>query len=191
MKTCKIILLGIMLFASLSCRLFSPETQTREATTYENDAFSFTIPAGWGTMLSGGDYYDLNVEKIVTVYDTPVGIGDLHLVIWSKAFFTVASAPLDAGTDLESRFAQTYGQFENLWDTYKTDVKKQAFEYGTLSGQEIYYSFPYGEAWYQFHDIWLEQDGLLYVLSSRTNANEFENYKGFFDQIIDSFCFKE
>ena len=132
--------------------------------------------------LFGGKYYDLGVEQVVTIYDNP------RIMFWSKAFFTVATAPLDG--DLETRFTQTYENIE-LWNTPTMDVKSQPFEEGTLSGLEIFYMHPYGEGFYEFHDIWLEKDGVVYVLSFSTKKNEFENYTVVFDQILDSFRFKE
>lgn len=174
MKISKIILVGVLILATLSCVLFSYKG---EESIYENEVFSFTIPAGWGMGLYGGEYYDLGVEKIVEVYDPP---------ILPTAFFTVATSPLDGGTDLETRFTQTYEEFE-IWNA----SNMQAFKHDTLSGLEIFYDHPNGEWFYMFHDIWLEKDGLIYVLSFSTPRDQFENYTDIFEQILDGFRFKE
>ena len=181
MKDWKIILIGVLVLATLSCRFLSPDTRTDEESIYENDAFSFTIPADWKMALFGGDYYDLNVEKVVTIYDNPI-------MFWSKAFFTVATSPLDG--ELETRFVQTYEGIE-LWDPLSIDVKSQAYKQGALSGLEFSYTFAYGEGVYNFHDIWVEKGGFVYVLSFRTRQGEFNNYTDIFEEILDSFRFKE
>jgi Phr family secreted Rap phosphatase inhibitor len=181
LKKCKFILMGVLILATLSCSIFSSDKINEEQRVYENDAFSFTIPSGWEMALFGGDFYDLNVEMVVTVYENPI-------MFWSKALFTVASSPLDG--DLETRFTQTYENVE-LYDTPTMEVKTQGFEKGVLSGLEIFYSHQYGEKIYSFHDIWLEEDGYVFVLSFYTRPSEFNNYTVVFDQILESFRFKE
>ncbi len=181
MKKCKFILMGAFILATLSCSLLSPDKKNEEQGVFENDAFRFTIPAGWGMALYGGDYNDLNVETVVTVYDNPI-------MFWSKALFTVATSPLDG--DLLTHFRQTYENIE-LQNTPTIEGKSQAFERGALSGLEIFYTYPYGEKIYSYHDIWLEKDGFVYVLSFSTWPSEFKNYTEEFDCILDSFQFKE
>jgi hypothetical protein len=178
-KELKIPLLGVLLVTAMACSIFSPGTQTEEESTYENEDFSVTIPAGWGMMLFGGEYYDLGMEMIVTIHDNPIAI-------WSKIYFTVASSPLEAGDDLESRFTQTYELVSPM-----EEVSRQAFEREPYSGFEILYAFPYGEGWWKFHDIWLENDEVIYMLSFRTRANDSEDYSAIFEQIMNSFRFKE
>lgn len=195
MKGRKIIQFGILLVTSLACRFLTLEAKATETPvistgtrTYENEIFSFTIPAGWGTMEEvwerpmppEKDYYGLGLQEIITIqYPPDQGQG--------TGFFTVASSPLAGGEDLESRFTQAY----ELASPAIENVSKQLFERGTLSGHEITYKRPWGEPWWQFRDIWLEKDGLIYVLSFHTHINGFENYASVFDQILDNFRFKQ
>jgi hypothetical protein len=191
MKERKIILIGILLVTTLACRIVTPEPKepiSTEARTYENEIFSFTIPAGWqtneeiweSTITPGTDYLGLGVEEIISIQYPP------HQGRFGGCL-TVASSSLASGEDLESRFTQTY---EYIIPEMK-NVSKQLFERGTLSGLEITYQRPVGEPWWQFHDIWLEKDGSIYVLSFHTLTNGFEDYAAIFDQILDSFQFKE
>ena len=190
MKERKLILLGILLVTSLACSFLTPETKvtvTTEARTYENENFSFTIPADWQTneeiwaitITPGTSYLGLGVQEIISIQNPPYQrqVGGI---------FTVAASSLASGEDLELRFTQTYDYILPV-----INVPAKSFEHGLLSGFEISYQRPIGEPWWQFHDIWLEKDGMIYVLSFYTLKNGFENYAAIFDQILDSFQFKE
>jgi len=155
--------------------------------TYEHEAFTFTIPAGWQTMeeafgrsASLGEYYGLGVQMLVMI-QYPAGRGK------GKAFFAVASSPLTEGQDLETRFTQTY---QTAFPEPK-DVSTRRFEEGELSGYEITYKRPWGEYWWQFCDIWLEKDGAIYVLSFHALPESFATYSDTFEQILKSFQFKD
>jgi hypothetical protein len=171
-------LIPVLLFTTLACSLFSRGTQT-EKETFENEVFSFTIPAGWHYDLFGGGYYDLGVDELVTTYDDPIRIR-------GKAIFTVASAPLEGGIDLETRFTQTYEQINPI-----RDVTTAMFENAVMSGYEISYERPWGEPWWAFHDIWVEREGIVYVLSFRTSPGNLETLDEYFEEILDSFRFIE
>ena len=190
MKEQKLILLGILLVTSLACSFLTPETKSTistEARTYENENFSFTIPADWQTneeiwaktITPGTDYNGLGVQEIISIQNPP----------YQKHFggnLTVASSLLANGEDFESHVTQAY-----VYILPGNNVPIRSFEHGPLSGFEISYQRPIGEPWLQFHDIWLERDGMIYLLSFYTLENGFENYAATFDQILDSFQFKE
>lgn len=175
-------LFGFLLVSSLACRLTSTK-----ARTFENETVSFTIPAGWQTReeiwgqaaATGQEYKGLGVQELVMIqYPPDQGKG--------RVFFVVASSPLAEGQDLESRFTQAYQmavpEIEN--------ASQQLFERGELAGYEITYKRPWGEPWWQFRDVWLEKDGVIYVLSFYASPNSFESYTDTFDQILESFRFK-
>jgi hypothetical protein len=175
--------LGFLLAISLTCQL----TPTKER-SFENENLAFTIPAGWQTMdeiwdrpaTPGRDYYALGLGEIVMIqYPPERGKG--------KVFFAVASSPLADGQDLESRFTQAY----QVTTPEIEDASKQAFELGGYSGYEIIYKRPWGEPWWQFRDIWLEKDGVIYVLSFHAPPNSLETYSDTFNQILESFRFKD
>lgn len=159
-----------------------------KARTFENDTFSFTIPARWKTIeevwnrpdSSGQEYYGLGVQELVTIQYPPIqGKGE--------AFFAVASSQLQDGQDLESRFNQAY----RLAIPEIRDAVQQSFERGDLSGYEITYNRPWGEPWWKFRDIWLEKNNVIYVLSFHASPYSFENYNDIFEQILESFQFKD
>ncbi len=158
-----------------------------QSRTFENENFSFTIPADWKTFeeiwnrpgVSGREYYGLGVQELVTIQHPPMqGKG--------KAFFAVASSRLQDGQDLESRFNQAY----QLATPEIRDAVKQSFKQGDLSGYEITYSRPWGEGWWKFHDIWLERNREIYVLSLHASPDSFESYSDVLEQILESFKFK-
>jgi hypothetical protein len=177
------ITLGCILVIFLACCRARPE-----ARTFEHESFSFTIPDGWQTMAeiwnrpasSDEDHYGLGVQRIVMIqYPPKKGQG--------KAFFAVASSQLADGQDLESLF-------EHAYQTASPEIENastQPFKLGDLSGYEITYKRPWGEPWWQFRDIWLEKDGVIYVLSFHAPPSSFENYTDTFGKILESFQFKD
>ena len=194
----KMIFASLLLFTSLACRfLFSnweePPTiissPFESPRPFENEKFSFTIPAGWQTMEelwgqsqeSQKDYYALGVEEIIMITNARVEADGTY-----SSFFAIASSPLAGGTDLDARFHQTY---DPLIPDLR-EVSQQKFESGALSGLEITYQRPWGEPWWQFHDLWLEKDAVIYVLSFHASPNDFEQHQDDFDLILNSFKFK-
>lgn len=156
-----------------------PPTSSKE-TVFETDAFRFTVPAGWGITQNGRDYYNLGLTKVVMIHD--------HARLTdSGAFFAVATSPLAGGVGLEERFTQAYqAPVPEI-----VEISRQPFERGGLSGYEILYKRPWGEPWWQFHDIWLEKDAVIYVLSFHASPFSFEKYAAINEQIVDSFSFKD
>jgi hypothetical protein len=189
--------LGALLAASLACQTLSPATETQEQQnpsvstsprSYETETFRFTIPEGWQTMEelwerprpTNRDYYHLGVIEIITITSVQVQGA-------SGAFFAVASSPLAGGAGLEERFESAYAEHKTEIQT----VSQQPFERNELIGYEITYKRPWGEPWWMFRDIWLEKDSVIYVLSLHVAPASFENYIEVFEEIVDSFEFKE
>jgi len=177
------ILSVLLLMVSLAC-----VGKSTKARTFDNEDFSFTIPAGWKTMqevwgdkaAEGQEYKSLGVYEIVTIQYPPYkGKGNI--------FFTVATSPLLEGQTLASRFDEAYA--DPLPEI--RNASQQAFEQGGFSGYEIIYERPWGEPWWKFRDIWLERDGMIYVLSFHCSAGSFDSNADTFNQIVESFQFKE
>lgn len=178
----KILISGFLLVICLSCNLFPTKERT-----YENEVVRFTIPAGWKTSdeiwnLSPStqkyEYHGLGVQEIVTVQYPPKR-GK------STVFFAVASSPLEEGEDLKSRFTQAY---QNAIPEIEDEVQ-QSIEQNGLSGYEMVYKRPWGEPWWKFRDIWLEKDGMIYVLSFHASPDSFDGYADTFNAILESFQF--
>jgi hypothetical protein len=183
MKSRQWIVFGVLLAVTVSCR-----SVAKEARAYELDSFSFTIPAGWQTheevwgspMAEDADFYRLGVSTAATIqYPPEKGKGN--------AFFSVATSPLGEGEDLESRFNLAY---QNPVPEIE-EVSQQEFDLGELTGFEITYKRPWGEPWWRFQDVWLEKDGVVYVLSFHTAPTRWETYTETLTQILDSFSFKD
>jgi hypothetical protein len=175
MKKQTLFLCGFLLMMILGCRLSTPKE-----TVFETETFRFTVPAGWGITQSGRDYYGLGLTQVVMIHD--------HARLTdSSAFFAVATSPLAGGAGLEERFTQAYQSAV----PEIIEVSRQPFERGGLSGYEIIYKRPWGEPWWQFRDIWLEKDAVIYVLSFHASPFSFEKYTAINDQIVDSFSFKD
>jgi hypothetical protein len=198
MNARKLVIASLLLITSLACRYLIPNSEEpptiisppfESPLLFENEKFSFTIPAGWQTMeelwgqsqQTGRDYYALGVEEIIMITSAREQADGPY-----SAYFAVASSPLAGGTDLETRFHQTY---DPLLPELR-EVSQQKFDNGTLSGFEITYQRPWGEPWWQFHDVWIEKDAVIYVLSLHASPNNFEQHRDDFDLIVNSFNFK-
>ncbi len=198
MDTRKLFGASLLLITSLSCRFLIPNWEEpptlisspfEPSRPFENDKFSFTIPSGWQTMEelwgqyqeSGKDYYALGVEEIIMITNAQVQADGTY-----SAYFAVASSPLAGGTDLETRFNQTY---DPLIPGLR-EVSQQKFDNGALSGLEITYQRPWGEPWWQFRDIWVEKDAVIYVLSFHAAPEDFKQHRADFELILNDFNFK-
>ena len=194
----KLIVASLLLLTSLACRFLFPNWEEpptiisppfESPHPFENEKFSFTLPAGWQTMEElwqqpqdpEKDYYALGVEEMIMITSARLQVDGLY-----SAYFAVASSPLAGGTDLDTRFHQTY---DPLIPELR-EVSQQKFDNGTLSGLEIAYQRPWGEPWWQFNDIWMEKDGVIYVLSFHATPNDFKQHQDDFDLILNSFKFK-
>jgi hypothetical protein len=182
----KLIIASLLLITSLACRLLFPNESSR---LFGNEKFSFTIPAGWQTMEElwkqpqnpERDYYALGVEEIIMITSARVQADGPYSI-----YFAIASSPLAGGTDLETRFHQTYDPII----PELRGVTQQKFDNGTLSGLEITYQRPWGEPWWQFRDLWVEKDAVIYVLSFHAAPEDFKQHQDDFDLILNSFNFK-
>ena len=189
---------SLLLFTSLACRFLIPNWEEpptiisppfESPLLFENEKFTFTIPAGWQTMeeLWGKqhepekDYYALGVEEIIMITSARLQADGPY-----SAYFAVASSPLAGGIDLEARFHQTY---DPLLPELR-EVSQQKFDNGTLSGLEITYQRPWGEPWWQFYDVWVEKDAVIYVLSFHAAPNDFKQHQDDIDLILNSFSFR-
>lgn len=198
MKPRKLTVASLLLLTSLACLFLFPNWEEpptiisppfESPRPFENEKFSFTIPTGWQTMeelwqqpqQTGRDYYALGVEEIIMITSAREKADGPY-----SAYFAIASSPLAGGTDLDTRFHQTY---DPLIPELR-EVSQQKFDNDTLSGLEIAYQRPWGEPWWQFNDIWMEKDGVIYVLSFHATPNDFKQHQDDFDLILNSFKFK-
>lgn len=198
MSARKLLIASLLLITSLACRFLFPNWEDpptilppllESSCQFENEQFSFTIPAGWQTMEElwdlpqeiGRDYYGLGVGEIIMITNAKVQADGTY-----STYFAVASSPLAGGTDLDTRFHQTY---DPLIPDLR-EVSQQKFDSGALSGLEITYQRPWGEPWWQFRDIWIERNAVIYVLSFHGSPNDFETYKDDFELILQSFNFR-
>ena len=127
----------------------------------------------------GGEYYDLGVEEIVMVTSA-------HKPGESGVYFAVASAPLPAGSDLETVFHQTYA---GIADELR-DVSEGTTNVGDQPAYTITYQRPWGEPWWQFQDVWLEKDGTIYLLSLHAAPGKFQESADELEAILDQFVLK-
>ncbi|MBI5354348.1 MAG: hypothetical protein HZB50_17040 [Chloroflexi bacterium] len=189
---------SLLLITGLACRYLIPNWEEpptivsppfESPLLFENENFSFTIPAKWQTMeqlwgqqqVPDENYYALGVKEIIMITSAREQADGTY-----STYFAVASSPLAGGIDLETRFRQTYDPL--LPDL--REASQQKFDNGALSGFEITYQRAWGEPWWQFHDIWVEKDAVIYVLSFHAAPNDFERHQTDFDLILDSFNLK-
>lgn len=154
---------------------------------YETDEFTFAIPDNWKTMqqvwgddaVSGQEYKDLGVNEIITI-QYPDGKGK------GKVFFTVASAQLEPGENLETFISSVYQSTSPEIE----EASQSNYDNGDLTGYEWVYKRPWGEPYWKFRDVWLEKDGSIYLLSFRSSPNSFDSNMELSNTILKSFQLK-
>jgi TolB protein len=183
MKKAAVLLLTVMvLILSIACSLTAADTQNTPTPTpasgksdFENEVYAFSLPTGWKWKISSGDYFDLEVEQQVSAQSQSK----------PTAIFTVAAVALAEGETLQTRFDLAYQNGPQI-----EQVTTDTLSLSDVDGIEIFYQRPWGEPWWEFHDIWLEKNGVVYVLSCRTYLNSFAAREQGFASILDSFAFK-
>lgn len=170
------------LLVILACQLTNNGKQKERV--FEGDDFAFTIPAGWETaekvwgkpMPEDRDYYGLGVIEKITIQYPPIKK-------MGKAFFSVAVGELEPGEALESRVKRAY-------EDPVTEMKDLTIQEVTIhekSAYEAIYRRPWGEPWWKFRDVWVEQSNMVFVLSYHSAPETFSDYIEISDKIIDSF----
>lgn len=152
--------------------------------TYQDPAFSFTYPGDWQTMAelfgayeAGREYYGLGFSEQVMVTSAQEK-GE------AGVYFAVATRPLAAGERLEDVFHDTYAKIS-------AEIQNASEATIPIAGQQGYlmsYRRPWGEPWWQFDDVWLEKDGVIYLLSA--HAYQLEEQRETIDAILESFKFE-
>jgi hypothetical protein len=167
-------------FIPISCKLVSSEPHQ-----YINPAFTFDYPSDWQTMeeLWGfqqldKNYYDLEFQEIVMVTSVQKK-GEFG------AYFAVASRVLPDGSTIESVFHNTYSQIHNEIRV----ASETTINLNGISALVKNYERPWGEPWWQFQDVWLENDGTIYLLSFHC-VGSIEKYQEDLNFILNSFSFK-
>lgn len=176
-----IILIGLVLgFISLftACQRVTVEQ-------YNSDSFTFSFPADWQLMSDLWPNYDLKDDYYRLGVTEQVMLTSVQRQGETGAYFAVASAPIPDGSNLEMLFRQTYDQLEGEL----SDVVESTQEVDGKKGLMIQYRRPWGEPWWEFRDIWLDVDGVAYLLSF--HASKLDNYQGAMDQILAGFNFKD
>ncbi len=166
----------------------SLDPDATEPRYYVNAEFIFLIPDGWQTMEelwerpmpAGRDYYGLGVEEVITITNVQEQ-GQMGV------FFTVATSPLAGGVGLEERSILAY---QNMI-TDILNMTRQDFLLNGLAGYEVHCNRPWGEPWWQFRDIWLENNAHVYVLSFHTAPDKLDVHASEMEQILNSFQFSD
>ena len=99
----------------------------------------------------------------------------------------MTSSPLASRVDLEGRFTSAY--VDPVAEI--KEISRQPYEQNGLPGFEITYDRPWGEPWWRFHDVWLEKDAVIYVLTFQAYPASFDEFSDVFGEIADSFRFME
>lgn len=162
-------LLLILLTLIMACGLFSP----REL-DFENDSLSIDLPDDW---IWGGDYYGAGT-KLFSIRNSG---GILPSAIISLATLEYANSP-NPLLMIEQAY-NNHGVMEQ--------AEAQAYQDDSLSGEEVYFLFGRGDATWRVREIWLENDGTVYILSFRATNPSFDNYMGTFEQMLESLRFME
>lgn len=109
--------------------------------------------------------------------------------IQSKDFLplvTISSRQIPAGSSLEQEFTDTYALIDDeIQLVYMCNTKVLG-----LPAKVEQYDRPWGEPWYSFRDIWVEKEGVIYVISFQSRLKRLEDNQKDFEEVLGSFQFK-
>lgn len=183
MKRLHLLFGGMILIISTSCGFF-PTDQTSEKFTegtqtskseqivqsiYQDENIELKIPDGWSSNTSTGEYFDLGLEKLISIQTSAP----------PTQYFTVASVRMTDGETLQIKFNQAYSKGPEI-----EEVEFIPNDRGTLTGIELKYQRPWGEPRWRFHDLWVEINGSIYVFSYRVYNASYDPQSNIFEELI-------
>ncbi len=151
---------------------------------YEDEAVAFDYPHSWRTLDTFFDAYtpghnpELGADEVIAVADPATSTP------WEK-FTTSARVlrrDLPAGMTLEALVEQTYARMP-----IERDISQEALTAAGVPALERVYEQYRGEPLYRVRDVWLEKDGVVYILSFRAMPDGFDEAQADFDRIVESF----
>ena len=151
---------------------------------YDYYTFTFTYPQSWkpmsevsDTYKSGQDFFWMGILEDLTVTSVKQE-GE------PGAYFSVAT--------MEQSDEPVAGIIDFMYAINEEDIRNYSERPITVAGgkgMSATYERIWNEQWLEFHDIWLENGPLVYLLSFR--AEDLDKYQKETDMILESFAFKE
>jgi hypothetical protein len=151
--------------------------------TFNHAEFRFDYPSNWQTMAElwgtyelQKDYYGLGAKELAA-------LTSVRKKGESGVWFSVAARPL-MGVALselgESLYAQAVPAVAELQQSTTALAGQPAITFR--------YRRPWGEAWWEFYDLWVDKNGFAYLLSF--HAYSLEGHQAEIDLILKSFSFQ-
>lgn len=151
---------------------------------YSGDGIAFDYPGNWEPISEVFPNHkpqhdpELDAEELVVIVDAGSSTeqGDKYSVS-----VHIMKRDLPSGVSLKDLFTQTYE------DKSYVMISEDAMTVNGIQAYEKVYKKPHGEPWYQIRDVWLEKDGVVYIISCWALPNSFAEFQDKFNIIIDSF----
>ena len=163
---------------------------------FDHSEFSFDYPGTWQTFdefwppAYGHPYkarHDpaLDAEQLtgVLVPASPF-MQPKKLVYWTSV--RIESKVLPAGDSLQEVYERTYSRGYPLSDL----ISDRTLTVNGIAALEKMYRKPHGEPWYQVREVWLQNNGKIYIISCWAFPASFEARQPAFNLIVDSFRVK-
>lgn len=150
---------------------------------YEYFNLSFKYPLSWRPMGEVSESYQKGRDFMWMGLTEDLTVTSVKKVEEKGAYFSVAS--------LESTDGRIDADIDFIYALNEADMRnfsKRPITFGGINAQMATYDRIWQNQWYQFHDVWIDKGGLLYLLSFR--ADDLSLYQSEMDMILDSFTFK-
>ncbi len=147
--------------------------QNNETQTYSQNNISFTYPGGWSTASPTAP------NSIAAVADpNSVQSGSPTTVV------LIQKPNATAGSNLSEVYASNYATFFNNTG-YQRVSEGNITVNGTDALENVYTSNSTNPK--QYRAVWLDENGVIYVILCIANVNDFKNQQTNFNMIINSF----
>lgn len=183
-------LLILILFVSLllSCGCV-------ESNSYNDQEISFNYPSHWMTFTDfwpntyGSPYKasidrNLNATEIMGVLNPRTTSNQL------KYSTSVKIEKKNMTNNLKDTFDQTYNSLKQDKGELYQEISQKTFMVDGVVAYEKVYKIPHGEPWFQVRDVWIEKNGMIYILSCWCIPEDFNKSQDDFNLIINSFHVK-
>jgi len=144
---------------------------------------TFTYPNSWKPMAEVSETYQSGREFMWMGIQEDLTVTSVKAEGAPGAYFSVASAEAtdwSIDSDVDFMYAMNEADMRNY--------SERPISVAGIEGLSATYERSWQDQWYQFHDVWIRDGSLFYLLSFR--ADDLGDYQKELDMILESFTFK-
>jgi hypothetical protein len=169
----------LLVFAVLSVMIVSgcvSQQDKNETKSYNQNNISFNYPGTWALANATAP------DAIVAVADPSTVIANTNS---PTTQVVIQKSKLPKNSDLRTAYVDNYAKFFNNTGNFK--VSEANITTSKLKAYENVYTSTAGGIEKQYRAVWIQKNGIIYIILCSAKKDAFQSQQGNFDLIINSF----